>query len=240
MPVEITAAILAGGLGTRLRPAVGDCPKVLARVHGRPYLAYLLDRLADAGLREVVLLTGYQADQVQRALGETYRGMQLIHSPEPEPLGTAGAVRWALPKLAAPLLLLLNGDSCCEVDLAAFRDFHDRTAAHVSLVLTEVADTSRYGQVRVTSAGRVVRFGEKEQAGGRGWINAGVYLIPRPLIEAVPGGRPASLERDLFPQWLGRGVRVHGFRCTGRFIDIGTPSSYAEAAAFFARRPAAS
>jgi len=239
---EFTVAILAGGLGTRLRPAVGDRPKVLAPVHHRPYLMYLLDRLADAAVREVVLLTGYRAEQVADALGTTYRGMKLVYVAEPSPLGTGGAVRAALPRLADPMILLMNGDSFCEVDLAAFRDFHRRKDADVSLVLAEVGDASRYGQVELGRGGQVVRFGEKEPDGGGGWINAGIYLIRCSLIEAIPAGRPVSLERELFPEWLRGGVRVFGYRSSGRFIDIGTPESFAEAEAFFqpTRSPAGS
>jgi D-glycero-alpha-D-manno-heptose 1-phosphate guanylyltransferase len=230
--MDVTAAILAGGLGTRLRPAVADRPKVLAAVHGHPFLAYLLDQLAGAGVREVVLLAGYGASQVRDAFGGEYAGMRLAYSVEPAPLGTAGAVRWALPHVAAPTLLLLNGDSCCEVELGAFRRFHRGQAADASLVLARVPDTSRFGQVRAMPGGRVVGFTEKGGPCAGGWINAGVYLLARELVEAVPSGVPLSLERDLLPAWVAEG-RVRGFRSGGRFLDIGTPESYAEAGRFF-------
>lgn len=233
---EVTAAILAGGLGTRLRAAVGNYPKVLAPVHDRPYVTYLLDHLADAAFREIVLLTGYRADDVARVLGQRYRGMRLVYSPEPTPLGTGGALRWALPRLTAPLVLLMNGDSYCEVDLADFRGFHLRQAADFSLVLAKVDDVSRYGHVQMENDGRVVRFGEKETSGAEGWINGGIYLLKRTLIEEIPDGRPVSLERGLFPAWIRGGARVYGYSCSGRFIDIGTPESLAEAEAFFQPR----
>src|SRR5688500_791882 len=105
----VTGAILAGGLGTRLRPVISDRPKVLADVHGRPYLTYLLDQLSDAGVREVVLLTGHGAGLVRSALGDAHGGLLLRYSPEPAPLGTAGALRLALPLLSSPAVLLLNG-----------------------------------------------------------------------------------------------------------------------------------
>src|SRR5690349_10465939 len=90
---DVTAAILAGGLGTRLRAVVADRPKVLAPVLDRPYGAYLLDRLAGAGIPGVVLLTGHLAEQVQREFGHRHRGMRLVYSSEPVPLGTGGALR---------------------------------------------------------------------------------------------------------------------------------------------------
>ncbi len=226
----LTGAILAGGLGTRLRSCVADRPKVLAPVRGRPYLTYLLNPLAAAGLRDVVLLTGYRAEQVRDALGERYGGMRLHYSVEAEPLGTGGAVRLALPFLHTPAVLLLNGDSYCDVDLVAFSAFHARHGGDASLVLCRVADAARFG--RVSAAGdRIERFGEKD-GGGPGWINAGVYLLKRDVIAALPAGRPISLERDILPQLAADG-RLFGYRCVGRFLDIGTPESYREAEAFF-------
>jgi NDP-sugar pyrophosphorylase family protein len=230
---NITAAVLAGGLGTRLRPAVADRPKVLAPVRGRPYLAHLLDRLAEAGIRRVVLLTGHQAEQVRCALGEAYRSMELVHSPEPAPLGTAGAVRLALPRLSGRVVLVMNGDSWCEVDLAAFRAAHDGNAARLSLVLTRTGDMSRYGQVQVAADGRVLRFQEKGSHRRHAWISAGMYLMDRALIAEIPEGQPLSLEREVFPAWVKSGTRVYGFRGGGPFLDIGTPAAYAEADAFF-------
>jgi D-glycero-alpha-D-manno-heptose 1-phosphate guanylyltransferase len=228
---NLTGAILAGGFGTRLRSRVADRPKVLAPVHGRPYLTYLLDQLTSAGVREVVLLTGYMADMVQSTLGDTYQDMRLLYSPEPAPLGTGGALRLALPFIATSGVLLLNGDSYCDVPLPAFWDAHRRQRGAVSLTLCEVSDTARFGRVHL-AGDRVTRFEEKREAGGAGWINAGVYIIDRAAIDEIPSGRPVSLEREMFPAWASHG-RVHGFCCTGRFLDIGTPASYAEAETFF-------
>jgi NDP-sugar pyrophosphorylase family protein len=230
---DVTGAILAGGLGSRLRPVVADRPKVLAPVRGRPYLTYLLDQLAGAGVRRVVLLTGYLAKQVRAALGDSYAGLRLVYSPEPAPLGTAGALRLALPDLTSPTVLLLNGDSCCRAPLADFWDCHRRRAADASLVLTRVEDCSRFGRVRVAPDGRVRGFEEKRSAGGAGWVNAGVYLIGRALIEAIPAGRPTSLERDLFPAWAAD-RRLFAYPSAAPFLDIGTPESYRLAETFFA------
>lgn len=229
---DVSAAVLAGGLGTRLRSAVPDRPKVLATVAGRPFLAHLLDRLARASVREVVLLTGHAADQVHAAFGDRYAGMRLTYSVEPAPLGTAGAVRHALPLFRSETVLLVNGDSYCDADLAAFRRSHAEEPSAFGMVLARVADASRYGRVEVAADGRVVRFAEKEPAGPPGWINAGIYLFPRALLEGLEPTRPASLERDLLPAWVAAG-RVRGFQAEGRFIDIGTPESYAAAEAFF-------
>jgi D-glycero-alpha-D-manno-heptose 1-phosphate guanylyltransferase len=225
------AVVLAGGLGTRLRPVVADWPKVLATVHGRPWAMFLLDQLANAGIRQVVLLTGFKADQVQNALGEVYRGMRLVYSRESTPLGTAGAVRAALPLLINRAILLMNGDSYCAVDLAALREFHFRREADFSMVLAQSPDASRFGTVRVREDGRVVGFEEKTQSAG-GWINAGIYLMATSLIAEIAPHRQISLEKEMFPPWIGRKA-FYGFHTNGRFLDIGTPESYAQATAFF-------
>jgi len=228
---DITAAILAGGLGTRLRSAVADRPKVLAEVHGRPFLSYLLDQLAAAGCREVVLCTGYLGERIVARFGDAYGPLRLRYSQEPAPLGTAGALRLALPLLESDPVLVLNGDSYCQADLAAFLDWHQGHAASATLVLTRVADVSRFGSVEIDADGRVLRFQEKAGVSRPGWINAGIYAVSRPLLLKVPAGTAVSLEREVFPAWIGQGL--YGHAQGGRFLDIGTPESYAAAQDFF-------
>lgn len=230
---DLTVAILAGGLGTRLRSVVADCPKVLAPVLGRPYLTYVLDQVAAAGVQEVILLAGYGAEQLCDELGDSYGSLRLLYSVEPSPLGTAGAVRRALPFCRTQRLMLLNGDSYCDVDLAGFWQWHSRQAARVSLVLSRVPDTSRFGRITVNESGRVERFEEKIAGAGPGWINAGIHLLECDLLSALPAGRVLSLEREVLPGWVAHGL-VRGYRSHGRFLDIGTPESYAEAEDFFA------
>ncbi|MGH9340945.1 MAG: sugar phosphate nucleotidyltransferase [Acidobacteriota bacterium] len=156
-----TAAILAGGLGTRLRSRVGSCPKVLAEVRGRPFLAFLLDRLASAGLRQVVLCTGYMSEQVQAFFGSSYCGMRLMYSQEEASCGTAGALRLALPLLESDCLLMMNGDSFCDADLRAFWLWHSKKPRAASLVLTELSNTQNYGRVLLDEDGLLLSFKEK-------------------------------------------------------------------------------
>jgi D-glycero-alpha-D-manno-heptose 1-phosphate guanylyltransferase len=228
---DVTAAVLAGGLGTRLRPALDDRPKVLAPVSGRPFLTYLLDMLHTASVRRVVLLTGYRGEQVELALGEYYQGMTLVYSAEPSPQGTAGALRTALPQLDTSTILVFNGDSYCGMDLHAFASYHRRRGADVSIALTRVDDADRYGRVETTAGGLVTAFAEKQPAGAPGWINAGVYLLERRVIEEIPTGRPVSLEREMLPAWI-ESKAVYGHRRARPFLDVGTPESYLAAAAF--------
>lgn len=235
--VSVSAAILAGGLGSRLRPVVADRPKVLATVQGRPFLSYLLDQVATAGVRQVVFCTGHLGDQVQASFGPTYLGLDLVYSQEATPLGTAGALRLALPLLHSDPILVMNGDSICEVDLKAFWTWHSAQRAEVSMVLARIGDASRYGLVRDDGEGAVTLFEEKGGQCAAGWINAGIYLLSRASLRSVPTSRAVSLERELFPRWIGRGL--FGYRSEGRFLDIGTPESYATAEQFLARDPQA-
>jgi len=232
--MERCAAILSGGLGTRLRSVVNDRPKVMAPVAGRPFLTYLLDQLADAGIERVVLCTGYLAANVLDELGSGYRGMRLVHSVEETPLGTGGALGKAAPLFSGETLLVLNGDSYCQCDLADFARGFAASGACAGMVLNRVPDVARFGAVVTDGASRVVEFVEKGDRQGPGWINAGIYLLPTALLEEIGGERTVSLEREIFPTLLERGL--HGHRCHGAFIDIGVPEEYRRAQTFFQPR----
>ncbi len=223
----VTAAILAGGMGTRLRSVVSDRPKVLAEVAGRPFLGFLLDQLAAAGVGRAVLCTGYLGENVCTEFGESYGNLHLQYSRESSPLGTGGGLRLALPLFESDFVLVMNGDSYCDVDLSAFWAWHYDRHGSASMVLAEVPDTARYGSVCTDDDGQILSFEEKGGREGPGWINAGIYLLARRLVMTIPVGRSVSLEREAFPGWVGRGL--YGYRSDGRFLDIGTPESYATA-----------
>ena len=230
----ITAVILAGGLGTRLRSVVTDRPKVLVPVQGKPFITYLLDQLAKVGIEDVILCTGYLGEQVKAALGNTYGSLRLVYSQEKELLGTGGALRLALPLIKTDPVLIMNGDSYCEADLQVFCRQHQATHADVSLLLVPLPDTRRYGCVEVKENGCILRFKEKGQSTSAGWINAGIYLLSRVFLHTIPAGQAISLEKEVFPAWIGRGL--YGFPSSGsggRFLDIGTPEDYAIAEEFF-------
>lgn len=230
-PAGVTAVILAGGLGTRLRAVVADRPKALADVGGRPFLAYILDQLTVAGIRRAVVCTGHLGAQVQEMFGDRYGDLYLVYSREPVPLGTAGALRLALPQFNSDPVLVMNGDSYCQADLKAFLDWHTVHGAQASLLLTEASDTHRYGQVWTDEDGLVRRFAEKGNGGGPGRVSAGVYALSHYFIQAIPTNRAMSLEHEVFPAWIGRGL--YGYRGEGPFLDIGIPEAYAAAPAFF-------
>jgi D-glycero-alpha-D-manno-heptose 1-phosphate guanylyltransferase len=225
-----TAAVLVGGLGTRLRSAVPDRPKALAEVNGKPFLFHVLAQLAEAGIVKSVLCIGHRAQQVRETMGNSFGPMELAYSQETELLGTGGALRLGLPMLDSEVVLVLNGDSYCRVDLAEFLSWHTRKHAEVSIVLTNVQEAQRYGSVRFDEHFRIQRFDEKSHSGD-GWINAGIYAISRDLLAEIPEGIATSIERECFPRWVNR--TFYGYPASGDFIDVGTPESYERAQGFF-------
>ncbi len=230
---KITALILAGGLGTRLQSIMTGRPKVLAPVAGRPFLAYLMDQLIGAGFRQVILCTGYKGEQIKAAFGDTYKGLDIQYSQEPEPLGTGGALRFGLPLIDTDLVLVTNGDSYVNCNLTDYLAWYLENDVQTSLLLTCLSDTSRYGRVEVDRDGRILQFDEKGDSHGPGWVNAGVYIFTRSLLESIPFGQPFSLEKEFFPNLIGKGL--YGFQSEGAFIDIGTRESYALAEDFFSK-----
>lgn len=228
----VHAVILAGGLGTRFRSVFANLPKALAPIQGRPFMSYLLEQVQEAGVRNVIICTGHLHDQIEATFGYRHGELNLTYSAEPQPLGTGGALRLALAKTSASLVLVMNGDSYIDADLRAFMAWHLSQSVNASMLVTQVGECSRYGRVDFDASGYITCFVEKGVSQGVGWINAGVYLLPRAEIAALSINQPTSLEREVFPGWLNG--RLRAYQHNGRFIDIGTPESYEEARAFFA------
>lgn len=223
-----TAFILAGGLGTRLQSVVSDKPKPLAEVNGKPFLQLLLKQLDKSGLRRAILCTGYLASQVEETFGNKFGNLELVYSAEKERLGTAGALRNALGAMQDKVALVLNGDSYCQADLSAFYAFYEQQQAEAAMLLIKMADSERYGRVQIDNNKRVTSFVEKGQTGS-GLVNAGIYILSRNILDALPVKIPASLERDVFPDLAKQGM-LSGYEAeTKVFIDIGTPASYSAA-----------
>lgn len=227
---EIPAYILAGGAGTRLLPATRK-PKAIAAINGTPFLFFLLDSLERAGLKETVLCLGHGADEVQAVAGCWNGRMRLRFSCESQPLGTGGALKLALTSVLAGTVLVLNGDSYSDVDLRAFLAWHNERSSQCSVLLSQVADCARYSRVQLDEHCRIERFTDKDGC-GPGLINAGTYLLETNFFfRHAPKDEAFSFEHR-FLQPLSN-VALHGYCGAKRFIDIGTPASYAAGAMFF-------
>jgi NDP-sugar pyrophosphorylase family protein len=236
-----TGVILAGGEGTRLRPVLPDSAKSVAPVNGRPFIHRLLEQVAAAGVQRIILCTGYRGQDVEAAAGREHRGIPILYSVEERPLGTGGALKQAHDRFGdGGTWMVMNGDSYCAIDLAELVADHLAARLYATMAVVEADDAGRFGSVVISHNRRVTSFFEKQQrsGGGPGWVNAGVYAFSEPFLAALPAGTPLSLEVQVLPQWLWQGL--HAFKRRARFIDIGTPESYALAQQFFMQTGGAS
>jgi len=219
------ALVLAGGLGTRLRPVVGEIPKPMADIAGKPFLWWLMRQLAAQGVADVYLSVGYRHELVREGMGEQFGAMRLHYVIEDEPLGTGGAVRKALSVIPDAEVLVFNGDTFAALELQPFVADAEAKGADVTIAVAQVADASRYGTVEVGSDGRIQAFLEKGRQ-GPGWINAGVYFLRKAALlgnSALP--ERFSFEQDFLSQHLDT-MRITAFRGVRDFIDIGVPDDY--------------
>jgi mannose-1-phosphate guanylyltransferase len=219
------ALILAGGEGTRLRPLTYTVPKPVLPLAGRPHVAYVIDWLVRHGVDDVVISCGFLADGIRRALAELQPDVEIRYAEEPEPRGTAGAIRFAEDMLA-DRFLVLNGDILCDLDLTALVAQHESTGARATIALYPVADPTGYGLINRHEDGEVTEFLEKPEPEqiDTDEINAGAYLLERSVLDEIPPERAVSIEREVFPGLIGKGL--YGIRLEGYWIDIGTPERY--------------
>ncbi len=224
------ALILAGGEGTRLRPLTSTVPKPVIPLANRPFIAFMIDWLRGHGVDEVILSCGFLAEGVRRVLGEGENlGVRIRYVEEPTPLGTGGALRFA-GELLDERFLMLNGDVLCDIDLGAQLEQHERTGARATIALIGVEDPSAYGLVRRNPDHSVRGFLEKPNPDqiDTSLINAGVYVLEHSILEEMaPPGTNISIERDVFPALVGRGL--YGYAAEGYWLDIGTPERYLQA-----------
>lgn len=217
------AIILAGGFGTRLRERLVDLPKPMAPIAGKPFLEYILERLANAGIDEIILSVGYLSEVIISHFGNAYKQTKISYSIENEPLGTGGAIAYALEEKAQDLVLVINGDTLLNMDYRAFLETNKQSDNPITMVLKEVSDASRYGSVLVED-NRVTGFTEKGKVGS-GWINAGVYLLHPSIFKTYGLAGRFSLETDLLQKFCAN-LSPKAYLSKAYFIDIGIPEDY--------------
>jgi mannose-1-phosphate guanylyltransferase len=220
------AVILVGGEGTRLRPLTSTVPKPVVPLVERPFISYMLEWLRAHGVDDVIMSCGFLATSVRNVLGDGSRfGIRLRFVEEPEPLGTAGALKFA-ESLLDDRFLMLNGDVLTDMDLTAQIQQHERTSARATLALVPVDDPTAYGLVRIREDHAVSEFLEKPSPDqiDTNLISAGAYVLDRGVLDLVPPGRNVSIEREVWPVLVGDGL--YGFPSDGYWLDIGTPERY--------------
>lgn len=226
------AVVLVGGFGTRLRPLTLTRPKQMLPLLDRPILSHVVGALGSQGVTSAVLSLGYRPDAFIEAYPDGLcAGVRLEYAVEPEPLDTAGAIRFAA--LSAGIdstFVAVNGDVISEIPLEPLLDLHSRSGASATIALTPVDDPSRYGVVVTDSDGRVDAFIEKPPPGDApsNWINAGCYVMSPDVLDAIPPDRPVSIERETFPALVAAGA-ICAVGSDAYWLDCGTPEAYLQA-----------
>jgi mannose-1-phosphate guanylyltransferase len=235
MPEIPDAILLCGGAGIRLRSVIGDAPKGMAEVGGRPFLELLLRQIHRHGFRRCILAVGYQREAVRAYFGEHACGLDLFYSEETRPLGTGGALRNAAGLITCDTVLVMNGDSYTDVDLVEFLEDYRQAKADASVVVVPGDGRQDCGFVLVNEGGKVASFDEKQVTLPVCHINAGIYLFSRLMLGELPGEREVSLEREVLPRWLQEGRYIRGFPSAGTCVDIGTPERFRSAQSVLAK-----
>jgi mannose-1-phosphate guanylyltransferase len=218
--------ILVGGQGTRLRPLTSFVPKPVVRLVDRPFIAFMLEWLRGHGIDDVIMSCGFLADGVRSVLGDgSQLGIRLRFVEEPDPRGTAGALKLAEPMLDERFLML-NGDVLTDIDLTAQIAQHESNGARATLALVPVPDPSAYGVVVLREDRTVSEFLEKpgEENIKSNLISAGAYVLEREILDLVVPDRNVSIEREVWPRLVENGL--YGFLSESYWLDIGTPARY--------------
>ena len=226
----IEAIVLAGGQGTRLRAIVRDLPKPMADIAGRPFLWWLMTRLNRQCVGRVILSVGYKSEAIQDFFGTAFDGMEISYAVEKEPLGTGGAMKYALEKARVPQVIVLNGDTYADVSLQGILYRFDPASTNLAVAVMYLNDSTRYGSLVIEEKTNTITGFSEKQGAAAGYVNAGVYCLRRDIFAKYSTPAKFSFEREFLPKQLGviRPLAVKGVRA---FIDIGVPEDYALAQA---------
>ncbi len=222
------AVILVGGQGTRLRPLTCNTPKPMIPLVNQPFIEHMLGNLRDQGITEAILAVQYLADRFRAALGDGSRlGIKVHIVEEPEPRGTAGAVKNVEHMLDGPTFVF-NGDVMTDLDLRAMLAFHHEHDSKLTIALTPVEDPTAFGLVETDDTGRIRRFLEKPRPEEvtTNMINAGTYIMDPSLLQYAPANEFYMFERGLFPTVLQKGDAMFGYPSDAYWTDIGKPQTY--------------
>jgi D-glycero-alpha-D-manno-heptose 1-phosphate guanylyltransferase len=222
----VEAIILAGGKGTRLSEVVSDVAKPMAPVNGRPFLSYLFHWLKIYPVEKIILSTGYLSESISDYFGKSFYGVPIEYAIEEKPLGTGGAIKYALGNTESSNILIINGDTYFPININSFCSFHNDNNHLFSIALKQMQDFSRYGSV-ICKDNSILKFNEKKFC-HEGLINGGIYLINRKYFNSKQLPEEFSLEKYIMEKEAGSGI-LKGKIFNNVFIDIGIPEDYRKA-----------
>jgi len=231
---EIDVVILCGGSGTRLSVITKDIPKPMAMIGNRSFLDILIQHVSSFGFKRFILCVGYKKEAIEDHFRKHKGDIKIVFSEERDGnlLGTAGAIKNAEKAVESDTFLVMNGDSFTDMDLGRFLEFHDKKRAVASLALTKVVQRGDTGLVRVGEQDEIITFSEKDEIADAAHMNTGVYFFNNAVFRHIPAEARFSLEYDLFPLMIGKGI--YGYVVDAEVIDIGTPERLEKAKVFFA------
>ena len=219
---SMEAIILAGGFGTRLSTVVSDVPKPMAPIKGRPFLEYLLDDLNEKGINRIILAVGYKKEIIKSHFKEKYKNIDIVYSDEDIPLGTGGAIKKALTLTKDEDIFIINGDTFFDVDLKEMYQFHKKNSSKLTLAIKDMEKFDRYGSL-ILEGYKIIKFEEKKYI-DKGYINGGIYLIKKELLNKEKK-ESFSFEKDILENEMLK-IEKYGYKSKGYFIDIGIPEDY--------------
>ena len=212
------AIILAGGFGTRLQSVVKDLPKPMADVNGKPFLTYILEELVKYNFTKVVLAVGYKKECIMDYFGDNYKSLKLVYSEENTPLGTGGCVKQALRYIDDDCVFIINGDTLFKIDYLAISRLN-----RTSIACKYLENFDRYGEVKIIND-LIVSFNEKKHV-EKGYINGGIYYLPKNIFNSYDLPLKFSLEKDFFEKYINE-LNIKAYKSEDYFIDIGIPEDY--------------
>ncbi len=222
--MTVNGIVMAGGKGTRLRPITYSIPKPLVPIAGYPCIEYTVESFYRAGIRDLIITTGYKFESlISGVLDLKHQDQNILFSVEKEPAGTAGSVKM-VENFIDDTIVVGSGDILADFDIADIVSFHRKKNAKITIVLSEVEDVSQLGIVELKDD-KIQRFLEKpspEESFSK-IVNAGIYVIEPEILEKIPYGEPYDFGKQLFPKMVSEGEDIHGYVGKGTWIDTGRP-----------------
>lgn len=232
------AFILAGGLGSRLRPLTETCPKPLLPFANIPLAEHTISLLQRQGINEFVFLLHYKPEAFPPLLGDGRKwGCRIEYVSLPEELGTAGCVKFVENRIEETSLIF-SGDLIADLNIEAMLESHRRRSAQITMAIRSEASPLAFGVVRADSKGRVVQFQEKPTQAElfSNWMNCGIYLVEPGILQNFPARVPLSFEKQVFPLLAEQRKAFYAFPLAGYWCDIGRPAAYLQAHIDFLER----
>ena len=222
--MTVKAVVMAGGKGTRLRPITYSIPKPVVPIAGKPCMLYLLDSYYNAGIKDVIVTTGYKFSSLITSIIENRHDDQtILFSVEKEPAGTAGGVK-SVSNFIDDTFIVGSGDILSDFNISDILKFHKSMGAKITIVLTEVEDPRQFGIVELEN-NKIIRFLEKpdkDQTFSH-IANTGIYIIEPEIMDYIKG-IPYDFARDLFPELMKNNIDIYGYMGKGVWLDTGRPN----------------